>query len=77
MNMREFKNMLINVDRSYDGFVSLVISFVKMPGNGEKGIQIRDYIASNPYANSSDVLQFMIAELGLADDVSMPALEMC
>lgn len=60
MNLREFREMLNNVDRSYDGFVSLVMSFVKTPGNSEKGVQIRDYIESNPYANSSDVLRFMI-----------------
>ncbi len=75
MNLKEFRKMLSNVDRSYDGFVSLVMSFVKMPGNSEKGLQIRDYIASNPFADSSDVLQFMITELGLVDDVSIPAME--
>ncbi len=73
--MRDFRKILCNVDRSYDGFVSLVISFVKMPGNSEKEIQIRDYITSNPYANSSDVLQFMITELGMAEDINVPVLE--
>ncbi len=77
MNLKEFRKMLSNVDRSYDGFVNLVMSFVKMPENSEKGLQIRDYIVSNPYANSSDVLQFMITELGLVDDASVPALEIC
>ena len=77
MNLKEFRNMLVNVDRSYDGFVSLVMSFVKMPGNTEKGLKIRDYIVSNPYANSSDVLRFMITELGLVDDVSVPTLRTC
>ena len=77
MNLKEFKIMLKNVDKSYDGFVNLVMSFVKMPGNSEKELQIRDYIVSNPYANSSDVLNFMITELGLLDDVSVPAMEIC
>ena len=67
MNLKEFRKMLSNVDRSYDGFVSLVMAFVKMPGNSEKGLQIRDYILSNPCANSSDVLRFMITEQGLID----------
>lgn len=77
MNLKELKKMLRSVDKSYDGFVSLVMSFVKMPGNSEKELQIKEYIESNPYANSSDVLQFMITELGLVDDVSVPTLETC
>ena len=67
MTMREFREILRNVDRSYDDFVSLVITYIKIPGNRSKALQIRDYIESNPFADSSDVLQFMINELGMAD----------
>ncbi|MBR3305859.1 MAG: hypothetical protein IKI75_01230 [Lachnospiraceae bacterium] len=67
MTMREFREILRNVDRSYDDFVSLVITYIKIPGNRSKALQIRDYIESSPFADSSDVLQFMINELGMAD----------
>lgn len=60
--MDEFRELLKNVDRSYDGFVHAVISYVKMPGNAGKQMVIEDYIKDHPDANSSDVLQFMIEE---------------
>lgn len=67
MTMGEFRELLQGVSRSYDDFVSLVISFVKMPGNRVKGTMIRDFIEAHPQADSSDVLQYMISELGLVD----------
>lgn len=70
MNINELKEMLYSVDRSYDDFVSLVVSFVKIPENSSKGILIRDYIVSHPRANSSDVLEYMISELGMANNPS-------
>ena len=76
MTMREFRELLYSVDRSYDDFVSLVISFIKIPGNRSKGLQIRDYIVAHPYANSSDVLQFMISDLGMAETVNTSVAEM-
>ena len=68
MTMREFRRLLYSVDRSYDDFVSLVITFVKMPGNRMKGMMIKSYIESHPYADSSDVLQYMIEELGMSTE---------
>ena len=62
--MNEFRKLLKNVDRSYDGFVHAVISYVKTPGNEGKQAVIEEYIKEHPQANSSDVLQFMIEETG-------------
>ena len=76
MTMREFRELLYSVDRSYDDFVSLVISFIKIPGNRSKGLLIRDYIEAHPYANSSDVLQFMISDLGMAEEAKASVVEM-
>ena len=70
MNINELKEMLYSVDRSYDDFVSLVVSFVKAPGTSAKEFLIRDYIVSHPHANSSDVLEYMITELGMANSPS-------
>ena len=67
MNTNELKELLYTVERSYDDFVSLVISFVKLPGNFDKECLIKDYILSHPCADSSDVLKFMIDELGMAN----------
>ena len=65
MKMREFRDILYGVERSYDDFVCLVISFVKMPGNAFKAALIKDYIDANPSADSSDVLEYMIKDLGM------------
>ena len=67
MDINSFRELLKNVDRSYEDFVSLVITFVKMPGNYEKIVQIENYIRENPLANSGDVLQYMIEKLGMLD----------
>ena len=75
MTMKEFRELLLGVDRSYDDFVSLVISFVKMPENTGKAGEIRDYIQSHPFADSSDVLKYMVENLGLAENIRVPALE--
>ena len=72
MTMREFRELLHGVDRSYDDFVSLVISFVKIPENRTKGVLIKEFIESHPYADSSSVLQYMIDELGMAE---MPEIQ--
>ena len=72
MEMKEFRKLLYSVDRSYDDFVSLVISFVMIPGNKNKITCIRDFIVSNPQANSSDVLEYMIKELGMAETKEPP-----
>ncbi len=62
--MNDFRKMLMQVDRSYDGFVHAVISYVKIPGNEEKQEMIEQYIRMHPNANSSDVLQYMVEETG-------------
>ncbi len=58
--MNDFRELLENVDRSYDGFVHAVISYIRIPGNETKQAVIEEYIKEHPNANSSDVLQFMI-----------------
>ena len=65
--MVEFRNMLKGVERSYDGFVHAVMTYIKTPGNEHKRILIEEYIKSHPDANSSDVLQFMIEKTGFFD----------
>ena len=67
MNTNELRELLYTVERSYEDFVSLVISFVKLSGNSDKESLIKDYILSHPWADSSDVLKFMIDELGMAN----------
>lgn len=59
-----FKELLKQVDRSYDGFVHAVMSYVKTPGNEKKKDLIEQYILLHPESNSSDVLQFMLEETG-------------
>ena len=63
-------NTITRYDNRDDDFVSLVVSFVKIPENSSKDILIRDYIVSHPRANSSDVLEYMISELGMANNPS-------
>ncbi len=65
--MIEFSQLLENVDRSYDGFVHAVITYVLTPGNESKQELIKEFIHNNPSANSSDVLRFMIEETGFFD----------
>ena len=60
--MNDFRELLKNVDRSYDGFVHAVISYVRTPGNEAKQAMIEEFIKDHPKANSSDVLRFMIEE---------------
>ena len=58
--MSDFRHLLENVDRSYDGFIHAVISYIKMPGNEYKKEIIEDYIRSVSQVSSSDVLKFMV-----------------
>ena len=58
--MTEFREMLNNVNRSYTDFVHAVMTYVNTPGNEKKRFMIEEYIRSNPTANSSDVLQFIV-----------------
>lgn len=76
MTLREFREMLYGVKRSYDDFVSLVITFVKMPGNREKGALIKDFIEMHPGADSSDVLRYMIEELGMVEHKDLNRIKM-
>ena len=62
--MDDFRELLMRVDRSYDGFVHAVMSYVKMPGNEEKKELIEKYIILHPESDSSDVLQYMIEKTG-------------
>ena len=62
-----FRELLNQVDRSYDGFVHAVMSYVKTPGNEDKKDLIEQYILLHPESNSSDVLQFMIDETGFEE----------
>ena len=64
MRMDVLRDMLKRVDRSNDGFVHAVMSYVKSPGNEGKQEIIKNYIEDHPEANSSDVLQFMIDKAG-------------
>ena len=76
MDLREFRKMLCDVDRSYEWFVSLVISFIRMSENNDKAALISDFIQTNPTANSSDVIEYMINELGLSSNVAGPLVNM-
>ena len=69
LSMSEFRQMLKDVDRSYDDFVHGVISYVKIPGNEAKVQMILDYIIRHPEANSSAVLEFMIKETGYFESI--------
>ena len=60
--MSDFRELLRKVDRSYDGFVHAVVSYVKTPGNEYKRELIEEFIKHHPEADSSDVLHFMIEE---------------
>ena len=67
--MDEFRELLKNVDRSYDGFVHAVMSYVKTPGNEDKKELIERYIILHPESNSSDILQFMIEKTGFFESI--------
>ena len=69
MKMDNFRELLKHVDRSYDGFVHAVITYVKTPGNEKKKALIENFILSTPEANSSDVLNFLIEHTGFFDTV--------
>ncbi len=58
--MNDFRELLKNADRSYDGFVHADISCVKAPGNEGEQAVIEGFIKEHPQAKSSDVLHFMI-----------------
>ncbi len=74
MSINDFRKMLENVDRSYDDFVSSVISYVRIPGNENVMDEIILYIESNPLANSADVLKFMLRDVR-SKDVSETLLD--
>ena len=65
--MEDFRVLLRNVDGYYDGFEHAVISYIKMPGNDYKKDIIEEFIRTNPTANSSDVLEYMINDTGFWD----------
>ena len=67
--MDDFRELLKSVDRSYDGFVHAVMSYVKTPGNEDKKELIERYIVLHPESNSSDVLQFMIEKTGFFESL--------
>ena len=60
----DFRLLLRGVDRYYEDFEHGVISYLKLPGNAHKQKMIENFIANNPLANSSDVLEYMIYETG-------------
>ncbi|MBR6452407.1 MAG: hypothetical protein IKS87_06845 [Lachnospiraceae bacterium] len=43
--MDDFRELLKSVDRSYDGFVHAVMSYVKTPGNEDKKELIERYLS--------------------------------
>ncbi len=63
MNINDFRVLLKSVDRSYDDYVSAVISYIKMPGNMCKMQEISSYIRNNPGINSSDVLKLIVQDI--------------
>lgn len=63
MAIQDFRKILLQVDGSYDAFVDMVIRYVEMTGNYSKVPLIAQYIDDNPYADSSDVLHYMVSEL--------------
>ena len=62
MSINDFRILLRSVDRSYDDYVSAVISYVKMPGNMCKMQEISSYIRNNPGISSSDVLKLIVKD---------------
>ena len=62
-----FKELLQQVDRSYEDFVRGVLAYTQIPGNEDKQAMIEDYIINHPKANSSDVLEYLIKGTGFVE----------
>ena len=65
MAMKEFRELLMDVDRSYEGFVDMVTGYIMMTGNYDKMAVVADYINENPDVDSSGVLHYVVDELGI------------
>ena len=65
MAMKEFREILMDVDRSYEGFVDMVTGYIMMTGNYDKMAVVADYINENPDIDSSGVLHYVVDELGI------------
>ena len=65
MAMKEFREILMDIDRSYEGFVDTIANYIMMTGNYDKMAVVADYINDNPGVDSSEVLHYMVDELGI------------
>lgn len=63
MAIKDFRRLLMQVDRSYDAFVDMVLSSVSKSGNSYAVPVIAEYIHDNPTADCRDVLHYMSSEL--------------
>ncbi len=69
MTMSELKNLLINVPDSYFDFVE---SLLDEAGKSDKRKQgLIKYLRTNPDATTSDVLDFLVNDLGLYDEYQL------
>lgn len=67
--MSELKNLLINVPDSYFDFVE---SLLDEAGKSDKRKQgLIKYLRTNPDATTSDVLDFLVNDLGLYDEYQL------
>ena len=63
MAIKDFRRLLMQIDRSYDAFVEMVISSVNKSNNRDAVPVIAEYIHDNPEADCKDVLYYMSSEL--------------
>ena len=66
IDMEELKEMLINVQDSYFDFVLSMLDEAKKSEKRAKGMI--NYLKDNPNALTSDILEYVINDLGLYQD---------
>ena len=69
MTRGEFKQLLRNLNDSYEDFVAGVMAFIDLPGNSQKAYAIADFIRLHPEAGGPEVIQFMTDELDFIEDI--------
>lgn len=65
MAIKDLKRLLMQIDRSYDAFVEMVLSCVSKSNNRDMVPVIAEYINDNPSADCKDVLYYMSNELNM------------
>jgi hypothetical protein len=66
--MEELKNILTNINDSYDDFVDAILHYAKKKTSRLEALL--EFLKENPNANSSDVVKFVSDQPDFAEDAA-------